>query len=924
MSKKIIKQLFADDPEISSILSSMDKTEMEGLVDSVKETAKNSSKKLKIDIGGAEMVSLQGKKGDKGEKGDMGQQGERGFKGDKGDQGQRGVSDIPGPRGIPGKDGIDGTPGKKGDQGDRGDPGTNGLDGSPDSPLTIANKLNSLSDIIEPTVIRGYQTTEDIAKEFKRGGKYQIALNDVKGAPLDMRWHGGGLNKVSHDDTLTGDGTPTSPLVVVGGGGGDLWTESMGMLYPTNLGDLVGIGTDTPTEALEVDGNIQIDSDNAIKSPDATTSSNANGHNININIGNGDGSGFGGSFQLNGGDGGDTGDGGPIVIFAGSGGATSGNGGDISFNGGDVQGTGDGGNINFTTPNVSGGAGSFNFQTGNSNVNGGGGNFTVFVGKGSNGSPGGTISLVAIGNRDDSPSSGIYIAVSDAFGTNQDGGLILLDPGHPTGTGATAFTWIKSGKVSLGSIVPPTAHLHISASDGSAKSAPIKIAPGSLMSSPEDGAIETDGTNIYWTNNLSNRWQLNFMDSSGNVHITGKLTVDGPIDPTYIDFTQISTPSNPVATHNRLYFKSDNNVYMLNSSGTETKVSGGGTGSVTSVSVVSANGLSGTVASATTTPAITLTAGALTPTSVNGLVLSTLSTGYTIAGGTVSKTLTVNNTTSLSATDGKGINIGAATSGKVLIGDGSNMVLSTPTFPNASATSGKFIRSDGTNWIASTPTLPTTVGSAGKILTSDGTNYVESTPTFPSSAGASGNVLTSDGTNWSSAAPSSGATITSIVPYSVFPTTDTDRQNFNSNTTLSVGMVNIPAKIIANKISIHIETVGTAGTLKLALFSEDGQTQLFSVTTANITGTPETVTTTLSSVTINPGNYYIALLPVSTAAITSNYYNPADDGTQLSSQVTGKAVLSGKITVTASTMPSTITPSTITAENRTLLFRLDN
>jgi hypothetical protein len=43
---------------------------------------------------------------------------------------------------------------------------------------------------------------------------------------------------------------------------------------------------------------------------------------------------------------------------------------------------------------------------------------------------------------------------------------------------------------------------------------------------------------------------------------------------------------------------------------------GTGTGSVTSVSVASANGVSGTVANASTTPAITLALGAITPTSV--------------------------------------------------------------------------------------------------------------------------------------------------------------------------------------------------------------------------------------------------------------------------------------------------------------------
>lgn len=59
-----------------------------------------------------------------------------------------------------------------------------------------------------------------------------------------------------------------------------------------------------------------------------------------------------------------------------------------------------------------------------------------------------------------------------------------------------------------------------------------------------------------------------------------------------------------------------------------------GTGTVTSVSVTSANGVSGTVATATSTPAITLTLGAITPTSV--AASGALSAGTTItATGTV-------------------------------------------------------------------------------------------------------------------------------------------------------------------------------------------------------------------------------------------------------------------------------------------------
>lgn len=56
----------------------------------------------------------------------------------------------------------------------------------------------------------------------------------------------------------------------------------------------------------------------------------------------------------------------------------------------------------------------------------------------------------------------------------------------------------------------------------------------------------------------------------------------------------------------------------------------GGTGTVTSVSVTTANGVSGSVATATTTPAITLTLGAISPTTVNKVTLTAPATGSTL------------------------------------------------------------------------------------------------------------------------------------------------------------------------------------------------------------------------------------------------------------------------------------------------------
>lgn len=72
-----------------------------------------------------------------------------------------------------------------------------------------------------------------------------------------------------------------------------------------------------------------------------------------------------------------------------------------------------------------------------------------------------------------------------------------------------------------------------------------------------------------------------------------------------------------------------------------TVAGGGGSGTVTDVSVVSANGVSGTVATSTTTPAITLALGAITPSTVNGVTLS----------GTSSPTLAVTGTSSISGTN---------------------------------------------------------------------------------------------------------------------------------------------------------------------------------------------------------------------------------------------------------------------------------
>lgn len=82
---------------------------------------------------------------------------------------------------------------------------------------------------------------------------------------------------------------------------------------------------------------------------------------------------------------------------------------------------------------------------------------------------------------------------------------------------------------------------------------------------------------------------------------------------------------------------------------------GAGSGTVTQVSVVTANGISGSVANDTTTPAITLILGAITPTSVNGLTITSSTGTLTV---TNAKVFSVSNTLTLTATDGATLAIG--------------------------------------------------------------------------------------------------------------------------------------------------------------------------------------------------------------------------------------------------------------------------
>lgn len=98
----------------------------------------------------------------------------------------------------------------------------------------------------------------------------------------------------------------------------------------------------------------------------------------------------------------------------------------------------------------------------------------------------------------------------------------------------------------------------------------------------------------------------------------------------------------------------DGTKYKCNSGTWAADTSAAGT--VTTVSVTTANGVSGSVANATTTPAITLTLGAITPTTVNGLTITTSTGTLAVAN---SKIATISNTLTFTGTDSSSVAFGA-------------------------------------------------------------------------------------------------------------------------------------------------------------------------------------------------------------------------------------------------------------------------
>lgn len=257
------------------------------------------------------------------------------------------------------------------------------------------------------------------------------------------------------------------------------------------------------------------------------------------------------------------------------------------------------------------------------------------------------------------------------------------------------------------------------------------------------------------------------------------------------------------------------------------QAAGGGSGTVTSVSVVTANGVSGSVATATTTPAITLTLGAIAPTTVNGVTITTSTGTFTLASG---KTFTVSNTLTFTGTDSSTVACGAGGTVAYVANK-----LSVFAATSSSELAGVISDETGTGLLvfgtapvfASTITIGTAAGTTGAALlrgTTSGTVTLTVaaaagtwTMTLPTTDGDSGQFLQTNGSGvctWAAATAAPGGSTTQL-------------QYNNAGAFGGIAGLTFATGTISSTLPLDWNTAGNiylkcAGTLNIANVATDG------------------------------------------------------------------------------------------------------
>lgn len=187
--------------------------------------------------------------------------------------------------------------------------------------------------------------------------------------------------------------------------------------------------------------------------------------------------------------------------------------------------------------------------------------------------------------------------------------------------------------------------------------------------------------------------------------------------------------------------------------------------------------------------------------------------------------------------------------------------------------------------------------------------------------GANGSLLISNGTTWT---PVTSTSTTSAVMPLAGATGALLASTTASLTAYRVGMFTLPNQITVRSAAISIGgTVGTAGTMKMCVYKEDGTKVLDFTSTTTMTINSSLTVGTTSSTTLYPGKYYFATGCATTCSATINYWVTTTATPFTTLTPSGKKVYEGLVTMTSGTCNVTL-PAITAAISSTPVARLDN
>lgn len=219
-----------------------------------------------------------------------------------------------------------------------------------------------------------------------------------------------------------------------------------------------------------------------------------------------------------------------------------------------------------------------------------------------------------------------------------------------------------------------------------------------------------------------------------------------------------------------------------------------------------------------------------------------------------------------------------------------------------------------------------------RALVSDGSGFVTAATTTATEIGYVNGVTSAIQTQLNGK-QATLSTITSIIPYPLTPPTGETRIDISNNTTAYFSSFILSGPMSVGKITFGLSanTFSGSTTFDIVIYSQDGQTQLISVTSGSITmDTEKSVSVTVSpAVVLQPGIYYVGIVPNSSVTSGIITWQMAFDGYKFAylDVVSGEPKYYGSKTVTAGTLPTTINPITdltISGGDEAPIIRLDN